>query len=36
MVEINLPNFVTIALIAIIALVLVKTAFKGMGKDSPV
>lgn len=36
MVEINLPNFVTIALIAIVALVLVKTAFKAAGKDAPV
>jgi hypothetical protein len=36
MVGINLPNFVTVGLIAIVSLVVVKTAFKAAGKTSPV
>lgn len=36
MVGINLPNFVTIGLIAIVTLLLARTAFKAAGKTSPV
>lgn len=36
MVEINLPNFVTVALIAIVAVVLVRLATKQVGVSSPV
>ena len=36
MVEINLPNAITIGLIAILALVLTKTLAKAAGKESPV
>lgn len=36
MVGINLPNFVTIGLIALVTLLLVRTGFKAAGKSSPV
>lgn len=36
MVDLNLPNFITIGLIAIVAVVAVKTAAKAMKKQSPV
>lgn len=36
MVDINLPNFVTIAIIAILTLIAVKTVAKAVGKESPV
>ena len=36
MVQVNIANFITVGLIAVVALVLVKTAFKAAGKNSPV
>jgi hypothetical protein len=36
MVDLNLPNFVTVGLIAIVAAVGVKTLAKAMNKPSPI
>lgn len=36
MVEINLPNFITVGLIAVIAIVAIRLGLKAIGKTSPV
>jgi len=36
MVDINLPNFITVGLIAVLALFLIRLVFKSMGKTAPV
>ena len=36
MVDINLPNFITVGIIAILAVVAAKTVAKMAGKNSPV
>lgn len=36
MLEPNLPNFITVAIISILAAVAVRTIAKAMGKDAPV
>lgn len=36
MIEINLPNFVTVGLIAVIAIVALRVVMKAINKSSPV
>jgi hypothetical protein len=36
MLDINLPNFVTVAVIAVLSALAVKTAAKALGKTSPI
>lgn len=36
MLQVNVANFITIGLMSVVAVVLVKTGFKALGKPSPV
>lgn len=36
MIEINLPNAITIGLIAVVAIVAIRIGFKAMNKNAPV